>query len=129
EVQKLLASIGLKQIPKARVAVFVGNAWDPGEGRENPWIDMARRLAGPAGVEAMGPTARTTPPGTEALHRLFEAAGGSVLLLFDGVLNFLNRHRNLAEGFYAFLDNPVRAVTGTTGSAGHAQAAAEPHGN
>jgi hypothetical protein len=48
EVQKLLASIGLKQIPKARVAVFVGNAWDPGEGRENPWIDMARRLAGHA---------------------------------------------------------------------------------
>lgn len=117
EVQKLLASIGLKQIPKARVAVFVGNAWDPGAGRENPWIDMARRLAGPAGVEAMGPTARTTPPGTEALHRLFEAAGGSVLLLFDEVLNFLNRHRNLAEGFYAFLDNTVRAMTGTKGSA------------
>jgi hypothetical protein len=117
EVQKLLASIGLKQIPKARVAVFVGNAWDPGEGRENPWTDMGRRLAGPAGVEALGPTARTTPPGTEALLRLFEAAGGSVLLLFDEVLNFLNRHRSLAEGFYAFLDNTVRAMTGTRGSA------------
>jgi hypothetical protein len=117
EVQKLLASIGLKQIPKARVAVFVGNAWDPGEGRENPWIEMARTLAGPAGVEALGPVARTTPPGTEALLRVFEAAGGRVLLLFDEVLNFLNRHRNLAEGFYAFLDNTVRAMTGTSGSA------------
>lgn len=117
EVQRLLASVALKQIPKARVAVFVGNAWDPGEGRENPWLDMARRLAGPAGVEALGPAARTAPPGTEALHRLFEAAGGSVLLLFDEVLNFLNRHRNLAEGFYAFLDNTVRAMTGTSGSA------------
>jgi hypothetical protein len=117
DVQKLLEGVGLDQIPKARVAVFVGNAWDPGEGKETPWIDLARRLAGPAGVEALGPTAGTTPPGTEALSRLFQTAGGSVLLLFDEVLNFINRHRAFAEGFYAFLDNTVRAMTGSTGCA------------
>jgi hypothetical protein len=117
DVQKLLDGVGLSQIPKARVAVFVGNAWDPGEGKETPWIDLARRLAGASGVEALGPKARTTPPGTEALQRLFQAAGGNVLLLFDEVLNFLSRHRDLDEGFYAFLDNTVRAMTGTTGSA------------
>ena len=117
DVEKLLESIGLSQIPKARVAVFVGNAWDPAEGKETPWIDLAQRLAGAAGVEALGPKAKTSPPGTEALLRLFQAAGGSVLLLFDEVLNFLSRHRDLAEGFYAFLDNTVRAMTGTTGSA------------
>jgi hypothetical protein len=117
EVQKLLESVGLSQIPKARVAVFVGNAWDPGEGKETPWIDLARRLAGAAGVEALGPKAKTAPPGTEALQKLFQTAGGSVLLLFDEVLNFLSRHRDLADGFYAFLDNTVRAMTGTTGSA------------
>ena len=31
----------------------------------------------------------------------------------DEVLNFINRHRFLADPFYAFLDNLVRAATGT----------------
>lgn len=32
----------------------------------------------------------------------------------DEVLNFFNRHRNLAEHCYAFFDNLCRAMTGTT---------------
>src|SRR5439155_25254912 len=40
--------------------------------------------------------------------------GGSVLVLMDEVLNFLNRHRDMADSFYAFLDNLVRSMTGTT---------------
>ena len=81
----------------ARAGVFVGNAWDPAPGRETPWIDLARQLAGDHGVAALGPAARTTPPGTEALARVFAAAQAPVLLLFDEVLNFVNRHRGLAE--------------------------------
>lgn len=116
-VQQLLKSNGINQVPRAKVAVFVGNAWDPAEGKETPWIDVARQLAGPAGIEALGPKARTTPPGTEALQKLFQVAGGSVLLLFDEVLNFFNRHRDMAEQFYAFIQNLTVAMTGTTGSA------------
>ena len=70
---------------QGQVAVFVGNAWDPQAGRETPWIDIARQLAGDKGVEALGPAAQTTPPGTEAIARVFEAAGAPVLLLFDEV--------------------------------------------
>lgn len=117
DIQNLLSTVGLGKIPKAQVGVFVGNAWDPSEGRETPWIDLARQVAGSAGVEALGPKAKTAPPGTEALQRVAQAAGGNVLFLFDEVLNFISRHRDLAEGFYAFLDNTVRAMTGTTGSA------------
>ncbi len=51
------------------------------------------------------------------MGRLFEAAGGQVLILCDEVLNFCNRHRNLADGFYAFLQNLTVAMTGTTHSA------------
>ncbi|HBL27433.1 MAG TPA: hypothetical protein DD490_11415, partial [Acidobacteria bacterium] len=65
------------------MAVFVGNAWDPQAGRETPWIDIARQLAGEQGVAELGPAARTTPPGTDALSRVFQAAGAPVLLLFD----------------------------------------------
>ena len=77
--------------------MFVGNAWDPTDGRETPWIDLARQLAGDQGVAALGTAARTTPPGTEALARVFAAAQAPVLLLFDEVLNFVNRHRNMAD--------------------------------
>ena len=102
-VGDLLSDAGLTEAPAARVGVFVGNAWDPTQGRETPWIDLARQLAGDQGVAALGSAARTTPPGTEALARVFAAAQAPVLLLFDEVLNFVNRHRLMAEGFHAFL--------------------------
>lgn len=117
DVQALLKEIGLAAIPGARTAVFVGNAWDPAAGKETPWIDVARQLAGSPGVEALGPKAGTTPPGTDALSKLFQVAGGHVLILMDEVLNLFNRHRDLADHFYAFVDNLGRAMTGTIGSA------------
>src|SRR3989454_7784090 len=110
-VADLIQETGTSEVPSASVAVFVGNAWDPQEGRENPWLDIARQLAGEEGVAALGKLAKTTPPGTEAIGRLFKAAGGTVLLLFDEVLNFLNRHRSMAEGFYAFIQNLTVATT------------------
>lgn len=116
-VRDLLDSAGLTECPKAKVAAFVGNAWDPRPGCETPWLDLADRLAGPAGVKALGPKAKTTAPGTDALAGLFEAAGGRILILCDEVLNFCNRHRDLADGFYSFLQNLTVAMTGTTHSA------------
>ncbi len=113
-VSDLLREAGVSSVPRAKVAVFVGNAWDPQTGRETPWIDVARQLAGDKGVEALGPAARTTPPGTESIARVFQAAGAPVLLLLDEVLNFLNRHRGMAESFHAFIQNLTVATTGTT---------------
>lgn len=113
-VKSLVAEAGLKSVPEARVAVFVGNAWDPEPGRETPWIDLARQLAGDAGVVALGPEAKSTPPGTTAIGKVFKAAGAPVLILFDEVLNYLNRHRNMADAFHAFIQNLTVATTGTT---------------
>ena len=114
-VAELVARSGVAEVPKAQVGVFAGSAWDPREGRETPWIDLARQLAGDAGVAALGSAARTTPPGTEALGRVFTAAQGPVLLLFDEVLNFVNRHRGMADSFHAFIQNLTVAVTGNVG--------------
>src|ERR1700674_2218222 len=96
-IAELVREAGVGSVPKAKVAVFVGNAWDPQPGRETPWIDIARQLAGDRGIEALGETAKSVPPGTDAIARVFQAAGGPVLLLFDEVLNFLNRHRGSAD--------------------------------
>ena len=116
-VPELLREAGITEAPAARVGVFVGNAWDPSEGKETPWIDLARQLAGNDGVAALGNAAEKTPPGTEALARVFAAANVPVLLLFDEVLNFVNRHRRMAESFHAFLQNLTVAVTGSTHAA------------
>ena len=113
-VAELLKAADISSVPKAKVAVFVGNAWDPQDGRETPWIDIARQLAGDKGVQEIGTAAKTTPPGTEALNRVFKAAGGPVLLLFDEVLNFMNRHRSMADHFHAFIQNLTVATTGIT---------------
>ena len=112
-VDDVLHEAGISEIPKARVGVFVGNAWDPKPGRETPWLDLAQQLAGDAGVAALGTEARTTPPGTSAIGDLVRVAGGKVLVLCDEVLNFVNRHRKLADGFYAFIQNLTGAMTGT----------------
>ena len=116
-VADLLSHAGVTEAPAARVGVFVGNAWDPSDGSETPWIDLARQLAGDKGVAALGSAAATTPPGTDALVRVFAAANAPVLLLFDEVLNFVNRHRGLADGFHAFIQNLTVAVTGAAGAA------------
>ncbi len=113
----LLSQAGVSKVPPIKAGVFVGNAWDPSEGCETPWIDLARQLAGEAGVSALGPAAKTTPPGTDAISRVFAAADAPVLLLFDEVLNFVNRHRDRAESFLAFIQNLTVAVTGVSGAA------------
>lgn len=113
-VAELVRDAGIPTVPQARVAVFVGNAWDPQAGRETPWIDIARQLAGDKGVEALGSAAKSTPPGTESITRVFQAANAPVLVLFDEVLNYLNRHRGGAESFHAFIQNLTVATTGTT---------------
>ncbi len=113
-VDSLIREAGLSTVPEAKVAAFVGNAWDPQEGRETPWIDVAWQLAGEKGIKELGAAAKTTPPGTEALGRVFKAAGKPVLILFDEVLNYLNRHRDMADKFHAFIQNMTVATTGTT---------------
>lgn len=112
-VADLLKGAGLSEVPTAKVAVFVGNAWDPQPGRETPWIDIARQLAGDEGVKALGPSAKEAPPGTDTINRLVSTANGPILLLFDELLNLLSRHRSLAEPMHAFIHNIVRGFVGT----------------
>lgn len=116
-VQDFCNWTGLLNIPKAKVAVFVGNAWDPGVGKETPWKDIAWQLAGDKGVEALGLHTDNVPPGTETLCKVFAAAEAPVLILFDEVLNFMNRHRNMCDHFHAFIQNLTVAATGASNCA------------
>lgn len=115
-VGDLVQRIGVTSIPHAKVAAFVGNAWDPKPGRETPWIDLAWQIAGDAGVKLLGSDAKQVPPGTETLAEVFRAAGQPVLVLMDEVLNFLDRNKRrdagIYDAFHAFIQNLTVALTG-----------------
>ena len=113
-VQDLLKSSDVTIPDRVTVATFVGSAWDPRDGNETPWIDLTRQIAGDRGIDILGTNASMSPPGTRALGEVFTAADRPVLILFDEVLNFINRHGNMADHFYAFLQNLTVSVAGTT---------------
>ena len=112
-IGKLLSSSGLKSAPEAATAVFVGTAWDPHPGAETPWVDIAHQLAGDDGVAALGLSSANSPPGTDALQKIFRLAGRPCLILVDEALNYLNRHQDGAGHFHAFLQNLTVAATGS----------------
>lgn len=127
-VRELLEAAGLSTVPKARVAVFIGNRFDfvvgvgvEGEPkRKTPWGDLAWQLGG---LELFALVQehdeKGVVPGGEVLQRFFEK--GPTLILMDEVLSFLRRAREagapysqLGSQFYSFLDVLTREVVGTT---------------
>ena len=113
-VQEILEKAGISIPEGTKVGTFVGNAWDPQDYEETPWISLARQIAGEQGVAALGNNAKTSAPGTHALNDVFAAANGPVLILCDEVLNFINRHPSMADQFYAFIQNLTVSVAGRT---------------
>ena len=71
----MIREAGLAEVPEAKVGVFVGHAWDPQAGKETPWIDIARQIAGDAGVACLGTAAKITPPGAVLKAKIVEFVG------------------------------------------------------
>jgi len=117
-VGKLLQDIDLSEIPRAKVAVFVGTSWHGKAGRETPWLDIADQLAGEAGRQALGEEARVRAPAAPQIQKVFQLAGQPVLLLFDEVLNYIQRYPEQSGQFYAFLQNITGALTASERAVG-----------
>lgn len=113
-VAEMMKATGLKRVPKAKVAYFVGNAWDPQPGRETPWLDIADQLAGDQGRALFG----TKAPGTKAIGELLHLVNEPVLILFDETLNYLGRHEEQANAFHSFMQNITSALTGAERAVG-----------
>ena len=113
-VEDVLKAAAVTVPDRVKVATFVGSAWDPAEGRETPWTYVLRQISGERWSEDMGANFREAAPGTETLGNVFRDADAPVLILFDEVLNFINRYPGMADQFYAFLQNLTVAVAGTT---------------
>jgi hypothetical protein len=127
-VSDLLQRAELESVPRARVAVFIGNRFDfvVGAGkngepkRKTPWGDLAWQLGGAKLFELVREhDEKGVVPGGEILQRVF--TGEPTLILMDEVLNFLRRTRDAGEPYvklgsqmYSFLDVLTREVVGAT---------------
>lgn len=91
EIQQIVASAGLKAIPRANVACLVGTALDAGSERTF-WGEMAWQLDGGTEGKLYSLVAendrRKTAPGTNTLGKLLEASGPTLILL-DEILVYL----------------------------------------
>ncbi|MFN0181739.1 MAG: ATP-binding protein [Gemmatimonadales bacterium] len=117
-VQTLLDKAGVKTVPGAATAVFVGTEFDSLTGRggkdgtplrRTPWGDIAFQLGGEAGFAVVAKhEEERTAPSTEVI-RQFLPKDGPALILMDELLNYLNRERNRKTGLggqlYSFLQN------------------------
>jgi hypothetical protein len=116
-VQSILREAKIPNIPKAAVAVFVGNAFDTLKGkqkegepvRKTPWGDIAWQLGTFQEVEEHD--SKGIAPGKDVIRKILPK-DKPTLILMDEVLNFMSRERNssgdrpgAASQFYAFLQN------------------------
>jgi len=115
-VPRLLELAGLKSVPRAQVAVFVGTEFDDISGRggsdgtplrHTPWGEIAYQLGGaPALAVLKEHEAQGIAPGGDVIRR-FIPKDKPVLILMDELMNFVSRSRKsgLAAQLYTFLHN------------------------
>lgn len=115
-VSRLRDLAGVKTLPQAKVAVFVGTEFDPISGRgghdgtplrQTPWGEIAYQLGGEAALEILKEHEnQRIAPGGDVIRR-FLPADRPVLILMDELMNFVSRSRKsgMAAQLYTFLHN------------------------
>ena len=137
-VTQILAAAGVKEIPKATTAVFVGNEFDSVKGRggddgtplrKTPWADLAWQLGGAETFALVAEHEKTkTAPGGEVIRQVLKVAQASslrgqeggrqdacpTLILLDELMNYVSRNRKngLGTQLYNFLQNLSEVARG-----------------
>lgn len=122
-VDAILAKAGVKDVPKAEVAIFVGTEFDSITGRggddgtphrKTPWGEIAFQLGGEEGfaVVAEHDKQLTAPAGD--VIRKFLPANKPCLILMDELMNYVSRFRKsgMAGQLYNFLHNLSETARG-----------------
>jgi len=125
-VPQLLAAAGVREVPKAATAVFVGTEFDSVKGRggeageplrKTPWGEIAWQLGGEQGFALVAEHEKAkTAPGGEVIRQLFPKDRPSLILL-DELMNYVSRNRKSGLGtqLYHFLQNLSEVARGLDG--------------
>ena len=115
-VGRLRDLAGVKAVPEAKVAVFVGTEFDPISGRggddgtplrKTPWGEIAYQLGGVEALEVLKEHEKQgIAPGGDVIRK-FLPTDKPVLILMDELMNFVSRSRKsgMAAQLYSFLHN------------------------
>ena len=115
-VSRLMDLAGIKAIPQAKVAVFVGTEFDPISGRggddgtplrKTPWGEIAYQLGGDEALAVLKEHEKQgIAPGGDVIRK-FLPTDEPVLILMDELMNFVSRSRKsgMAAQLYSFLHN------------------------
>src|SRR2546428_1400854 len=125
-VAHILAQAGIKEVPEAATAVFVGTEFDSIQGRGGddgtpkrvtPWGEIAFQLAGDDGFHVVQEheQQRISPAGD--VIRKFLPKDKPSLILIDELMNYISRNRQngLATQLYDFLHNLSEEARGNDG--------------
>lgn len=115
-VPALLTKAGVKNVPKAAVAVFVGTEFDSIKGRggkdgtplrKTPWGEIAFQLGGKEAFAAVAEHEKQVRAPAGDVIRDFLPKDKPVLILMDELMNFVstNRKGGLAGQLYSFIQN------------------------
>jgi hypothetical protein len=113
-VDALLLEAGVKAVPKAATAVFVGTEFDVIDGRggdgeplrKTPWGEIAWQLGGEQSFRAVAEhDARGIAPAGDVIRRMLP--DGPAVILMDELLNYVSRGRKLGmrDQLFDFLQN------------------------
>ncbi|MDX1523079.1 MAG: DUF499 domain-containing protein, partial [Anaerolineae bacterium] len=113
-VSALLQQAGVKAVPQAKTAVFVGQKFDPRGGddgtplRRTPWGEIAWQLGGNEGYKLFADFDEAgNSPGGDTIGKLFRLVDQPILILMDELMNYISRYRRIGLGsqFYNFIQN------------------------
>lgn len=122
-VSDILQDAGVKSVPSAATAIFVGTEFDSITGRggndgtplrKTPWGEIAYQLGGEDGFKLVAEHEKElTAPGGDVIERLLPK-GKPTLLLLDELMNYVSRSRKsgLAAQLYTFLHNLSEVARG-----------------
>ena len=109
EVEKILSEVGLKNVPKVKVAVFVGTVPDPLKGK-TPWGEIAEQL-GAYDLVKEHDEKRITP-GREIIEKILND-NRPVLLLIDELTEYIVKAKEFEDQVFAFSQELTEAVSKT----------------
>jgi len=109
EIEKILSKVGLKNVPKVKVAVFVGTVPDPLKGK-TPWGEIAEQL-GAYDLVKEHDEKRITP-GREIIEKILND-NRPVLLLVDELTEYIVKAKEFEDQVFAFSQELTEAVSKT----------------
>jgi hypothetical protein len=107
DIEKILDKIGLKNVPKVKVAVFVGTAQDPLRGK-TPWGEIAEQLGAYELVKEHDE--KRVSPGREIIEKILNN-NKPVLLLIDELTEYIVKAKEFEDQVFAFSQELTEAVS------------------